>query len=113
MLRGRWAQRPSYSDVKLRIRRNGGSEWEMSFATPADFLSQDGSPCRGLHVRRESEGGVPRSRPFAAAPCQTLFVRFATFTSVDTRGSHSSQGLRPRRSRVGPREFVYPSSDER
>jgi hypothetical protein len=32
------------------------------FATPADFPQHDGTPYRGLHVRRERLGFVPRSR---------------------------------------------------
>jgi hypothetical protein len=47
------------------------------FATPADSPRQDRSPCRELHVRRESLGVVHRSR----AMCRTvpnLALRFAT-----------------------------------
>ena len=50
------------------------------FATPADFPQHDGTPYRGLHVRRESLGFVHRlQRPFSVAPCQTLTLRLRFF----------------------------------
>jgi hypothetical protein len=52
------------------------------FATSADFPLQDCNPYRGLHVLRERLGAVHRSRPFSVAPCQTLIVRFATFSPL-------------------------------
>jgi hypothetical protein len=53
--------------------KNGriGSGCEMSsrrrVARAADFR-QDGSPCRGLHARRESWGAVPQSKTISCRP---------------------------------------------
>jgi hypothetical protein len=52
---------PLYRRTRVASRgREGGFGWEMSsrghFATPADPPRHDGSPYRGLHVRRERLG---------------------------------------------------------
>ena len=52
------------------------------FATPADFPLHDGSPYRGLRVRRWGLGFVHRSRTISLAPCKTLAFRFAFFASL-------------------------------
>jgi hypothetical protein len=54
-----------------------GTSGRRSLATPADFPLQDSSPYRGLHVRRESLGLVPRSMTLFCR--QILTSRFATF----------------------------------
>jgi hypothetical protein len=62
------------SIVMLGIRV--GDRSRGRFATPADFPLHECSPYSHVHVRRESLGFVPRSRPFSA-PCQTFAL--ATF----------------------------------
>jgi hypothetical protein len=42
------------------------------FATPADFPLHDCGPYRGLHVRRESLGFLPRSRGHFLSPSKPL-----------------------------------------
>ena len=87
----RWAQRVSSqsavcrrSDDKVANRTGGifGREIEMSssrrFATPAQHHC---SSYRRIHVRYERLGVVARSRGSFSRPCQTLLVRFATFSS--------------------------------
>jgi hypothetical protein len=57
------------------------------FATPAEFPLDDCSQYRGLHVRREFLVFVHRSGPFSVAPCQTLALRFATFSPLYVVGA--------------------------
>jgi hypothetical protein len=88
----RWAQRVSSQSAVCR--RSGdkvanrtvgifGREIEMSsshrFATPAQHHC---SPYRRIHVRYERLGVVARSRGSFSRPCQTLLVRFATFSHI-------------------------------
>ena len=58
--------RVAYSDAKVANRNVRDFGWEMSsrgrFATPDYSLLSDCSPYRGLHVRHNSSGVIPRSR---------------------------------------------------
>ena len=73
------------SDEKVANRNVRGFGWEIAhggcFATPADFPRLDGTPKRGLRVRRWGLGFVHHSRTiFCCAVPKEL--RFATFPSL-------------------------------
>jgi hypothetical protein len=71
---------------KLRIETWGfqvGDRSRGRYATSADFpLHHDGTPYRGLHVRRWGLGLSIVQGPISVAPCQTVELRFATFSSL-------------------------------
>jgi hypothetical protein len=77
-------------DNTLRMRQDSG--WEIRFATPAYFPHQTCSPYRGLHVRRESVGFVPRSRTIFCRPARTLMLRFATFSTLSAASLAEAHG---------------------
>jgi hypothetical protein len=55
---------------------------QFLYTTPADFPPHKCSPYRGLRVRRGVWDFPIIQGPFSFAPCQTLTLRFATFSSV-------------------------------
>ena len=73
---------------KLRIVTSGisgvGDRSRGRFATPADSPLHDGTPYRGLHVRRWGLGFVRHSRTILCRAVPKL--RFATFSSPYARG---------------------------
>ena len=80
---------------KLRI-VTGDFGWEIAHAAVCRVPRQDCSPYRGLHVRRESLGCVPRSRAIFCRPASNLSVRFAFFFAsllVGGRRTSCSSGL--------------------
>ena len=63
--------------------------WRINAAvSPCPPISLDTVVARTEGMRREILGGVHRSRAISVAPCQTLIVRFATFSSLCRVGVH-------------------------
>jgi hypothetical protein len=52
------------------------------FATPADFPLHDASPYEGYTSAAKVWDSSLVQGPFPVAPCQTIMLRFATFTSL-------------------------------
>ena len=101
------SRRPKYWEHTVRSAKVGESGekgilgWEMSsrlcFTTPAQSLSHDCSPYRGLTRTPRNCGRCSSFKgPFSVAPCKTLFVLLATFTSLYTGGVCSHVTHRPR-----------------
>jgi hypothetical protein len=87
-LRDDRAARCPYSDARVANQTDSGFGWEREgsshgrFATPADFPPQECSPYRGRHARRDSWGGVSRSRVISLSPrAQTLYRPIRSFLS--------------------------------
>jgi predicted nucleic acid-binding Zn ribbon protein len=70
------------------------------YATPADSPPHDGTPYRGIRVRRWGLGFVHHSRAIPIAPCQPKSFRFATFASLYA-ASTASRRTRLRLLRIG------------
>jgi hypothetical protein len=86
------------TDKKVANRSVRDFGWGMSsrrrFKTPADFPLPDWSPCRLLHVRRESLGVVPRPRTIFCRPVPNP-TRFSPLNGANLAIQHSVSTANP------------------
>jgi hypothetical protein len=86
-----------YTDAKVTNRDVRDFGWGRDrsrgdYATPADSPLHDGTPYRGLHVRRWGLGFVRHSRTILCRAVPNLALRFATFASLHSTKELSAAG---------------------